>query len=211
MSTGTFDPTMLASLSPEDFLKLMEAAAHANPDAFKQSITGSADIKRLAKQAVGTGGASRTPSIFEPIWPVVLISDSFLTAVGVERAESDEETLGLVLAAIDGKVEGSQEACTLEYISNDRSHRVRFTILSEDNSAQGNLDKALAMVEASNAANFTATSEKYLKRVKSGRVDKATRTELVAEFTKAVTAKKAALDAAAAAAAPMPPMPPSAE
>lgn len=205
----SLDPSMLANLTPEELAQLLAGAAAANPDAFKQAISESADVKRLAKQAVGTGGSSRTPSFLEPIWPVVLTSDAVLAQFGVERGENDDATLTAVLAAIDGKVEGSQEACTLQYESGGRVHKVRFTVLSEDNSAEGTLNKALEQVEKAAADKFNAVAEKYRKRVRAGRVDEETRKEHLARFDAAVAARKAKLEGSKSAPKP-PPVPPTA-
>jgi len=203
-----FDPAALASMTPEEFQELLEKAAAANPEGFKTAIKGSADIKRIAKQAVGTGGSSRTPSFLEPIWPVVLICDAMLSSLGLERSESDDDTLVAVLAALDSKVEGSQEACTLEYATNGRINKVRLTVLSESNAANQTLDKALAEVEAANKDNFKAVADKYRKRVKLGRVDAETRKESLSKFDAAVAARKAVIEAAQS--TPVAPPPPPA-
>lgn len=202
----SLDPSMLANLSPAELAELLAKAATANPDAFKSVIQDNADVKRLAKQAVGTGGSTRTPSFLEPIWPVVLTSDEVCEAIGVDLDSDDRLTA--VLAALDGKVEGSQEAVTLSYESDGRVHKVRFTVLSEDNSAESTLVKALDMIEGAAADKFSAVAEKYRKRVRAGRVDEATRKEHLERFDNAVAARKASLEAANP--APVAPPPPPA-
>lgn len=205
----SFDPSLLAGLSPADFQALMEQAAAANPAAFKSAISESADIKRLAKQAVGSGGSTRTPSFLEAIWPAVLTSDQMVEALGLERGADDGETLTAVLAAIDGKVEGSQEACTLSYESEGRSHKVRITVLSENNSAVNTLNKALDQVDKASADNFASVAKKYRKRVQAGRVDADTRAEMIEKFDNACAARKGELELSDVA-PPAPPAPPGA-
>jgi hypothetical protein len=202
----SFDPSALASLSPAEFQALLEQAAAVNPEGFRTVIKGSSDIKRLAKQAVGTGGSTRTPSFLEPIWPAVLVSPAMLEALGIESGDDD---LAAVLSILDSKVEGSQEACTLSYESDGRTCKVRITVLSENNSAQNTLDKALQQIEDANATNFEAVAKKYRKRVSAGRVDSETRKEMVEQFDNATAVRKAALEGDAPA-PPAPPAPPGA-
>ena len=172
----------------------MEGLAAVNPNAFKSVISDSADIKRLAKQALPTGGSTRTPSFLEPIWTSVLICPAMLEATGVPHGAPDDETLTAVLAALDSKIEGQQEAVTLSYTSEGRNHKVRLTLLSEDRAAEGKLSAALDKVEAASEKDFEAISLKARKNVKGGRIDAETRAEYLAKFDEAVSARKAALE-----------------
>lgn len=202
----SFDAAALQHLSPDELKKIMAMVAAQDTSAFKEFLNEDADAKRAAKQALGTGGSKRQPSWLEPIWSQILTCDAMLDALGISRGETDSETLTSVLSIIDGRVEGSQEAVTLTYETDGRSHKVRITVLSEDNAASGVLAKALEQVEAASSDNFTKVADKFRKRVKLGRIDSATKKEMLEQFESAVQRRAAEINAASAAPPPPPPV-----
>ena len=195
---------MLAELSPEDLRDLLAKAASQDPAAFAAAAAENSAVKQKLKSEIGTG-SPRVASFLDAVWRAVMVTDEMLGSLSIDRCDTDEETLNNVLATIDAGITGSQDACTFEYTTGDgRAHKVRLTALSEDYTASGILNKALTSVAAADAEGFGKVVDKYQKRLKTVRVDKATRAEYTAQYEAAVASRKAELETSAPA-APTPP------
>ena len=182
----SINPNM-TNMSQEDLQAMLLAMLQSNPDVLSDFARNNEDAQRLFKKAL-PAATKRSTSFLSDVWPLAFAA--MAGAFDLELDDDDEDAYKAVLKVIDGQIEGTQDACTFSYVSGGREHKVRVTILSEDNNASGVLDKAIKVVSEAAAGDLADLAEKYRKRVRSGRVDEETRKEALASFDAAVKARQ---------------------
>lgn len=188
----TFEPNT-STMSHEDLQAMLLAMLQSNPEVLTDFAKTNEDAQRLFKLALPKA-PSRSASFLSEVWPIAILAMADDLKVEIEDPE-DEDAYKACLKAIDAGVTGTQDACTLSYVDAGREHKVRITVLSEDNNASGVLDKAIKTVAEASAEDFEELAEKSRKRVKTGRVDEVTKKENLAAYDAVVQARKTALEA----------------